>query len=74
MAEMPQKISWEKRYSDDSGVQYAVRFDATKANHEDGGPVIEIECIDSVSLPLSMLDWLMDCLKEIDERTRIRSS
>lgn len=61
------KLAFEQMYSDNSGVQYAVRYDSAACNTEDGGAVIEIECIDTVRLPYSRLDWLIACLTKIKQ-------
>lgn len=60
----PQKMAFEKRYSDDSGVEYAVRYDATKMHHS-GGMTIELESINTIQFPTSKLDWLIECLTRI---------
>lgn len=65
MENTPQKIAWEERYGDDSGVEYAVRYDATRSNMCDGGPVVTIEHMENVDWPLARLDWLIQCLTQI---------
>lgn len=60
----PQKMAWEQRYSDDSGVQYAVRYDAVDT-HYDGCAKIQIAATDSAELPITQLDWLIACLCKI---------
>ncbi len=60
-----QKIAWEQRYSDDSGVEFAVRYDATKPHYNDASATIELEAINAVSFPASRLDWLIECLTRI---------
>lgn len=54
------KIAFEKRYRDDSGVEFAVRMD---------GEELELESIDKVSFPISELDWLIDALVRIKAET-----
>lgn len=61
------KLAFEQMYSDNSGVQYAVRYDSAACNIEDGGAVIEIKCIDTVRLPYSRLNWLIACLTKIKQ-------
>ena len=64
----PQKMSFEVMYEDDSGVKFAVQMDTEEEGifcGEEGKGVIEITCIDKISLPLKRLDWLMGCLKKI---------
>jgi hypothetical protein len=56
MAERPTKIAFERRYSDDSGVQFAVRLDGNK---------IEFESINEISFPCEEIDWLIACLLRI---------
>lgn len=65
----PQKMAWEQRYSDDSGVSYAVRYDAVDL-HYDGCAKIQIEAIDKADLPVTQLDWLIACLCKIREELR----
>ncbi len=60
----PQRISWEQRYSDDSGVQYAVRYDEVD-KHYDGCAKIQIVAVDSAEFPVTQLDWLIACLCKI---------
>ena len=60
----PQKMAWEQRFSDDSGVQYAVRYDAVE-KHYDGCAAIQITSIDTAIFPVTELDWLIACLIKI---------
>ena len=46
-------IAFERRYSDDSGVQYGVRKI---------GDRIEFECVGTVEFPVEELDWLIAAL------------
>jgi len=62
----PQKMTWEQRYSDDSGVQYAVRYDAMDG-HYDGCAKIQIAAVYSADFPVTQLDWLIACLCKIRE-------
>jgi len=57
---VPTKIAFETRYSDDSGVEYGVRYDAEATTYE-----IEIESVSSVRLPADKLDWLIESLQAI---------
>ena len=57
-------MSWEQRYSDDSGVQYAVRYDAVDM-HYDGCAKIQIEAGENADFPITQLDWLIACLCRI---------
>lgn len=60
------KMAWEERYSDGSGVEFAVRFDATETATGASIPgAIEIECIDKVTLPCDKIDWLIERLTAI---------
>ena len=56
----PDKMAFEIRYGDDSGVEFAVRYDKEKIDEE-----IEIEHIDKISIPASRLGWFRDVLYEI---------
>lgn len=60
----PQRMAWEQRYSDDSGVQYAVRYDAVDT-HYDVCAKIQIAAVDSADFPITQLDWLIACLCKI---------
>ena len=60
----PQRTAWEQQYSDGSGVQYAVRYDAVDM-HYDGCPAIKIEAVNSADFPITQLDWLIECLQRI---------
>lgn len=65
----PTRIAFERRYADDSGVEYAVRLD-----NQEG--VIEIEHVDTIDIPSSEVDWLIDALnavrREIPEPPKIQ--
>lgn len=57
---IPTKIAFEKKYSDDSGVEFAVRYEAN-----DCFEPIEIEHVNTISIPLEQLDWIIDALCEV---------
>jgi hypothetical protein len=57
-------MSIERRYSDDSGVEFGV-----SANAKD----ITFERISKVDFPLEELDWLIACLVEIKARIAMES-
>lgn len=52
----PTKIAFEKQYSDNSGVEYGVRLNATE---------IELESINTINFPIEELDWLIEALMNI---------
>jgi len=52
------KMAWEKKYSDDSAVSHAVRFDADEC-------MIEFESMYKVEFPQKEINWLIDCLQQI---------
>lgn len=57
------KLIFEKHYEDNSGVRAAVRYDSTRDDRE-----IEIMSISedwAANLPVSDLDWLIDCLQRV---------
>lgn len=56
----PTKIAFEERYSDDSGVEFAVCFDSSKQREE-----LKFECVNTVEFPADRLDWIIDCLTYI---------
>ncbi|MDB5975116.1 MAG: hypothetical protein JWR07_1876 [Nevskia sp.] len=49
-------ISFERRYSDDSGVEFGVSL---------GAAGITFESIHLVSFPVEEIDWLIQCLQRI---------
>lgn len=60
------RLHFETQYSDDSGVEFAVRFnsdDDACCGSVEGS--IEIEHINKVSIPIDRLDWLQDCISKI---------
>ena len=57
---IPNKIAFEKRYSDDSGVEFGVRYDANHFINE-----IELEAVQTISMPATQLDWLIESLQAI---------
>lgn len=50
-------IAFERRYSDDSGVQFGVRLLGRKQ--------LEFECVGKIDFPVEELDWLIACLQKI---------
>lgn len=54
------KMAFEKRYSDDSGVQFGVRLD---------GGEIEFEAVNKSFFPVEELDWLIAALARIKAET-----
>ena len=56
----PTKLAFESRYYDDSGIEFAVRYDA--ANIEDE---IELYHIEGVKFPIARLPWLIAALQRI---------
>lgn len=54
----PNGLSFEQRYDDDSGVEFAVRLLA------DGG--IQFEACDKVDFPPGQIKWLIACLQYIE--------
>lgn len=59
----PQKIYFEQRYSDDSGIEYGVRYENNKGVH-----TIEIESVDTISIPLDKIDWVIECINYTKEQ------
>jgi len=66
----PTKIGYEKRYSDDSGVEFGIRFDSETEDIAGGKGVIEFERVGTISFPLSEITWILDVLYAI-QRTRL---
>lgn len=54
------KLAFEKRYGDDSGVEFGVRLD---------GGEIEFEAVNKISFPVGELDWLIAALARIKAET-----
>ena len=61
-------MAWVQRYSDDSGIQYAVSYDAIDL-HYDGCPAIKMQAVNTAEFPISQLDWLIACLCKIRAET-----
>ena len=61
----PSKIAWEKRYADDSGVEFAVRYNADNVSYNGANGFIEFESVDTLRFPLEELEWLIDCLSSL---------
>jgi len=51
-------MSFEQRFLDDSGVEHSVSCDETH--------VTFAACSTSISLPLDKVDWLIECLEQIN--------
>ena len=64
------KMAWETMYSDASGIEYAVRYDANQ-NTNEGVGAIEFENCGKVQFPHSKIDWLIDCLQKIKDEQGI---
>ena len=56
---IPTKLAFEKMYPDGSGVEFAVRYDATDVDQ------IKIERVTTACFPIEQLDWLIDSLISI---------
>jgi hypothetical protein len=65
----PQKLAFETRYGDDSGVEYAVRYDATATALNGSRGVLELHNVHTIKFPAERLDWLLACLTEIKKAT-----
>ena len=65
----PQKLGYERRYSDDSGVEAGVYYDESQKG-TDGLPVIKIHAIDTIEVDRSNLEFLIDALCEIRDKTQ----
>ena len=52
------KLGFEKKYLDDSGVEFGVYL-----NYD----TITIESIDSVDIPVEQVDWMLGCLNRIKQ-------
>ena len=65
MGMKPTKIHFEKRYSDNSGIEFAVSLDSTQAAYNGSKGLIEFEAIDKIQFPLEEIDWLISCLEKI---------
>lgn len=51
-------LAIEDRYSDDSGVEFAVRYDARKG-------IVEFHHVNAVDFPIDRLSWLIDALYRV---------
>lgn len=51
-------IAFERRYADDSGIEYAVRLKPGE---------IQFEAVDTVSFPIKEIDWLLNTLQRIKQ-------
>lgn len=60
---IPTIISFEEQYSDNSGVEYAIRYDASTPN-----ATISIQHIDSITLDYHKIDWLIERLHYIKDK------
>ena len=58
------KMAFERRYSDDSGVEFGVSL-----NMDNVGEEIKFECVDEVTFPLSQIGFLRDALDKIARET-----
>ncbi len=62
-------MGFEKKYSDGSGVETAVRYFGEN-EHRDA--IIEFESqLDKVQIPADKMDWLITCLKKIQDMVLI---
>jgi len=65
----PNKAEWSKNYADDSGIEFAVRFDLDKIGNDGSSGIVEFETVSCISFPLTQLDWLIDCLQQLKALT-----
>ena len=61
----PSRIDFEERYSDDSGVEFAVRYIRDEMSVTGDKGVIGFEHVDKIEFPVSKLDWLIKKLQFI---------
>lgn len=57
----PTLIGFERMYSDGSGVEYGVTYDARRGY----GNEIEIKRVNEIDWPADEIDWLISALTEI---------
>jgi len=70
----PNKLAFERRYSDDSGIEYAIRLDSNSiANNTEIGE-IEFEHVNKCEFPLSEIDWIIECLQKIKDEVKPKMS
>lgn len=68
MVSAPEKGSWSKNYSDDSGVEFGIEYDLQEYVIGGEAPgLVKIEHIDSIEWPIDKIDWLIDCLSHVRE-------
>jgi len=58
------KMAFEKQYSDDSGVAFAVRLDMGDTIGE-----LHFECLDVVKFPLGQINFIRQALDKIARKT-----
>ena len=63
----PTKLAFEERYDDDSGTEFAVRFDGIETHSNGCQGTVEFECGGSTTFPVDRLDWLIERLVAIKE-------
>lgn len=70
----PNKLAFERRYSDGSGIEYAIRLDSNSiADNAEKGE-IEFEHINKCKFPLSEIDWIIECLQKIKDEVKPKMS
>ena len=58
------KLMYCERYNDGSGIEYAVEFSSEPYLHDETIiGAISVTHVDTVTLPITKLDWLIDCLE-----------
>jgi len=58
-------MEFKVMYSDDSGIQYAVKYNEYCVDREIG-----FESIDSIDFPIERLDWLIEALQDIKDNLK----
>ena len=62
MTVAPEKGEWSIKYSDESGVEYGISYDAAMMDSNGENGVVLIESVYVVEWPLGKIDWLVERL------------
>ena len=53
-----QKMAFERKYADNSGIEFGVYYDADSAT-------VKLAHVDLVTIPVSEIEWFIEALREV---------
>ena len=62
------RLTYAERYSDNSGIEFSVEYVKEPYFHDPRiSGVINLHHVDTITFPVTKLDWLIDCLSRVKQ-------